>query len=116
MLSSTGTSSFFVFTDTAATEIYTLSLHPALPISSPRHCRAGGPSLLDPQILLCGRDPTPGIVSVVAGREGRVRVWRDRKSTRLNSSHANISYAAFCLKKQYISPTVPVNDTFSPPI
>src|SRR5574340_1366340 len=67
----------FFFNDTATTEIYTLSLHDALPISS-------------------------------RGRRGRTRrppaggpaARRDRKSTRLNSSHQKISYAVFCLKKK----------------
>src|SRR3712207_8235557 len=93
----------FFFNDTATTEIYTLSLHDALPIyrsperlsfrgsrisfssrcfsnsrSSPSECRYGSP----PQLSL------------------------DRKSTRLNSSHANISYAVFCLKKKKYSDRV----------
>src|SRR5256885_16295836 len=78
---------FFFFNDTATTEIYTLSLHDALPIwkamksrvaiiaPSPRGChrrRQGGPGAFD----------------------------EDRKSTRLNSSHLVISYAVFCLKKK----------------
>src|SRR5437899_7813554 len=70
---------FFFFNDTATTEIYTLSLHDALPIS------------------------------IFRGRTGwaaePVQPWealnnRDRKSTRLNSSHLGISYAVFCLKKK----------------
>src|SRR3712207_7326056 len=72
---------FFFFNDTATTEIYTLSLHDALPIWE--------------RIRFTG-SPPPGRSS--AG--GRSRTSRsDRKSTRLNSSHANISYAVFCLKK-----------------
>src|SRR5476651_2762141 len=67
---------FFFFNDTATTEIYTLSLHDALPISISRH-----------QSRRC-RHPAPAPEN------------RDRKSTRLNSSHANISYAVFCLKKK----------------
>src|SRR5579872_7558278 len=68
---------FFFFNDTATTEIYTLSLHDALPIyirsrGGRCHGRGGG------------------------WRRGR----RDRKSTRLNSSHVRISYAVFCLKKK----------------
>src|SRR5438445_5894191 len=43
--------------------------------------------------------PRPDPRSLIRGRRGRLR-WRDRKSTRLNSSHANISYAVFCLKKK----------------
>src|ERR1035441_10710661 len=70
---------FFFFNDTATTEIYTLSLHDALPICtgcagrrrSPLHCRGN-----------CGG------------------LWPDRKSTRLNSSHLGISYAVFFLKKK----------------
>src|SRR2546422_9522438 len=89
---------FFFFNDTATTEIYTLSLHDALPI-----CAGAG----------AGAAATPA-------REDGVRRWRghqrhhgaggvarcaacstgDRKSTRLNSSHGYISYAVFCLKKK----------------
>src|SRR5215208_4024105 len=72
---------FFFFNYTATTEIYTLSLHDALPIS-----RRPGPAR-----AAC---PRPG------GRCGRARTSRDRKSTRLNSSHVAISYAVFCLKKK----------------
>src|SRR5471030_3357565 len=68
---------FFFFNDTATTEIYTLSLHDALPISHASHS---------------GR--RPGMGQLV----GPFR--RDRKSTRLNSSHLGISYAVFCLKKK----------------
>src|SRR2546430_16453180 len=80
---------FFFFNDTATTEIYTLSLHDALPISR-RHRRLR--PLDDP-----GTDPAH------QGQEpGRARRRRpgDRKSTRLNSSHSQISYAVFCLKKK----------------
>src|SRR5947209_17120095 len=72
----------FFFNDTATTEIYTLSLHDALPIFRPAS-RAGRPAL--------------AVSETPAARAGR---RRDRKSTRLNSSHANISYAVFCLKKK----------------
>src|SRR5258707_3011076 len=104
---------FFFFNDTATTEIYTLSLHDALPISfqlalrprssltrlnrarrffaglgggvlSPAQNDAGFPCKLPPADNSC--------------------LTLDRKSTRLNSSHANISYAVFCLKKKKISP------------
>src|SRR2546426_2875291 len=71
---------FFFFNDTATTEIYTLSLHDALPISLP----SGAPSL--GQCLGAG--------------ETTLRQTPDRKSTRLNSSHLVISYAVFCLKKK----------------
>src|SRR6185312_9927870 len=69
---------FFFFNDTATTEIYTLSLHDALPISRPR-------ARLRASVRWSGAcRPRPG----------------DRKSTRLNSSHDQISYAVFCLKKK----------------
>src|SRR3712207_7977341 len=80
----------FFFNDTATTEIYTLSLHDALPISRERRKTvhaAGG------FVFLRARG------SRGAGRRDLPLHARDRKSTRLNSSHANISYAVFCLKK-----------------
>src|SRR5476651_2879397 len=68
--------SFFFFNDTATTEIYTLSLHDALPICHLRHVHD-------------------------VGQDADQAEPRDRsESTRLNSSHANISYAVFCLKKK----------------
>src|SRR5882757_8781301 len=73
---------FFFFNETTTTEIYTLSLHDALPISRLSRRR---------------------LVRRHVHREHHVRGHRgDRKSTRLNSSHANISYAVFCLKKKTI--------------
>src|SRR2546430_12234276 len=78
------TSFFFFFNDTATTEIYTLSLHDALPISSRRTSELG--SLV---AMLFKR--------VIASAGGSCS---DRKSTRLNSSHSQISYAVFCLKKK----------------
>src|SRR5256885_8709453 len=71
---------FFFFNDTATTEIYTLSLHDALPISP----RAPGRRPRLPAPGPARDDPLGG----------------DRKSTRLNSSHLVISYAVFCLKKK----------------
>src|SRR5689334_24343586 len=82
----------FFFNATATTEIYTLSLHDALPISlRNRGCRCGR-----------GRRVTrfDGAPARGAGRRGVGRRRRDRKSTRLNSSHSSISYAVFCLKKK----------------
>src|SRR5256885_9136760 len=81
---------FFFFNDTATTEIYTLSLHDALPISEPRAGAAG-----DRQPHGAARPRARRGVQ----RPGR-RARRDRKSTRLNSSHLVISYAVFCLKKK----------------
>src|SRR2546421_5098622 len=81
---------FFFFNDTATTEIYTLSLHDALPISArtARGCRSGATPRPRRRP---GRDPN---AAARAGPDG------DRKSTRLNSSHDQISYAVFCLKKK----------------
>src|SRR5579859_8227754 len=69
--------SFFFFNDTATTEIYTLSLHDALPISYPNSAQSLPRAALHQHL--------PPL---------------DRKSTRLNSSHSQISYAVFCLKKK----------------
>src|SRR2546430_13750652 len=82
-----------VFNDTATTEIYTLSLHDALPIWGQRyhHRRSRDPG--DD----CRQHPDQAILS--RSFRGR-RPDRDRKSTRLNSSHSQISYAVFCLKKK----------------
>src|SRR5215211_3982680 len=71
---------YFFFNDTATTEIYTLSLHDALPICQRSHSRA--------------RSSRCSVGTV------RPRSLADRKSTRLNSSHTVISYAVFCLKKK----------------
>src|SRR2546430_11102612 len=81
-------SSFFFFNDTATTEIYTLSLHDALPICSESHRPA-------PRAL-SERTQLPPIQFLPAASPA----GRDRKSTRLNSSHSQISYAVFCLKKK----------------
>src|SRR3712207_7045173 len=89
---------FFFFNDTATTEIYTLSLHDALPICRP--ARAGGPQrhgLLPRRRAVWLRRIGGGDRGVLGALRSR---RRDRKSTRLNSSHANISYAVFCLKKK----------------
>src|SRR6266481_6551126 len=81
---------FFFFNDTATTEIYTLSLHDALPIY-----REGLRShLLREGLLGLRKVPHQG-----DDRPARPPL-RDRKSTRLNSSHSSISYAVFCLKKK----------------
>src|SRR3712207_7994113 len=89
---------FFFFNDTATTEIYTLSLHDALPIW---RCDRDGRLGLDGNPA----PPLPERPQRVTGsghRRDRIgdRRRQDRKSTRLNSSHANISYAVFCLKKK----------------
>src|SRR2546426_6921863 len=89
---------FFFFNDTATTEIYTLSLHDALPISlAPDPDAFGRGSPADQP-----GDPARRAVDRHALCPGRAdhRPARDRKSTRLNSSHLVISYAVFCLKKK----------------
>src|SRR5215469_7704275 len=86
---------FFFFNDTATTEIYTLSLHDALPI---------GPGF--------GRQHPNDSALGETGLAGAARLlsWADRKSTRLNSSHVEISYAVFCLKKKNgIETTIPLH-------
>src|SRR2546422_9969052 len=84
---------FFFFNDTATTEIYTLSLHDALPIS--RGVEAGAGGQLEARHAVAVRVGERD----AAERSGQVAP-RDRKSTRLNSSHGYISYAVFCLKKK----------------
>src|SRR3712207_8560250 len=88
------------FNDTATTEIYTLSLHDALPISRVRALHGGagaGRRGQGPRTRRVDR-----FVGVVAERDEPVAHHPvDRQSTRLNSSHANISYAVFCLQKKY---------------
>src|SRR5260221_5396009 len=86
--------SFFFFNDTATTEIYTLSLHDALPICPIERCR---PCLVHENRC---RPASPGYL----WRRWTTAVFmEDRKSTRLNSSHTVISYAVFCLKKKKIT-------------
>src|SRR3712207_8419040 len=92
----------FFFNDTATTEIYTLSLHDALPIYQAVNCheaivalcreRGDEHGMVKPLTAL-------GLIALQTGNYARASAL-DRKSTRLNSSHANISYAVFCLKKK----------------
>src|SRR3712207_6953946 len=104
---------FFFFNDTATTEIYTLSLHDALPISSP----ATEPTALGHSNTSA---PISAVTRAASGNQASApsrtptlpaRVSKDRKSTRLNSSHANISYAVFCLKKKKLTPHLPCPHT-----
>src|SRR2546430_13735532 len=93
---------FFFFNDTATTEIYTLSLHDALPISTARSSASGGApsrSASTSPLKACISAPT-GSRSAKSGGARRPISRKDRKSTRLNSSHSQISYAVFCLKKK----------------
>src|SRR5256885_6735870 len=78
---------FFFFNDTATTEIYTLSLHDALPILPAKEI-SGFPA---PQFPVPPQETQPLQI---------LKSLLDRKSTRLNSSHLVISYAVFCLKKK----------------
>src|SRR6476620_11888946 len=89
---------FFFFNVTATTEIYPLSLHDALPIWHARRCVLHGLGIL------------------IATQTGRH--FQDRKSTRLNYSHAHISYAVFCLKnktnlREELAPVANLNRTLS---
>src|SRR3712207_7022917 len=100
----------FFFNDTAATEIYTLSLHDALPIYGVEAEDAFFDAEQNAQLILDAEQYYRSMFG------GRVQSWNlrdqhmastldalvDRKSTRLNSSHANISYAVFCLKKKKV--------------
>src|SRR5256886_17694747 len=83
---------FFFFNDTATTEIYTLSLHDALPIYV-EHVVHGDDAQHVAAIIGHGQHRTVVFLE---------RLQEDRKSTRLNSSHSQISYAVFCLKKKKI--------------
>src|SRR3712207_7795172 len=90
------------FNDTATTEIYTLSLHDALPIwQRPRERTLPvAVNAADP-VLRAWQDRSELLAHAWPDSPPRTArdLLRDRKSTRLNSSHANISYAVFCLKK-----------------
>src|SRR2546430_13617813 len=98
-------SSFFFFNDTATTEIYTLSLHDALPIwvvsafnTVPSEVLFGvfeaRRKASRPSLVYCGDNASSKKTAAQLIRDV------DRKSTRLNSSHSQISYAVFCLKKK----------------
>src|SRR3712207_7087991 len=105
----------FFFNDTATTEIYTLSLHDALPISA----LIARVDELEEQVASTRDDrQVPDLVHYEQGEAAEEAhlvtqaafsfgPGEDRKSTRLNSSHANISYAVFCLKKKNITDTEP---------
>src|SRR3712207_8310723 len=98
---------FFFFNDTATTEIYTLSLHDALPISPTVSSRTTSEAASLSEGRAVRRDQIRPELSTSAATSANRSGWRgaDRKSTRLNSSHANISYAVFCLKKKKQSST-----------
>src|SRR3712207_8808027 len=85
----------FFFNDTATTEIYTLSLHDALPILANDGLGAFTMNVTAEELI--GSDQNDRLTG---GPGDDIVDGGDRKSTRLNSSHANISYAVFCLKKK----------------
>src|SRR3989442_11752126 len=97
----------FFFNDTATTEIYTLSLHDALPIYVP------APAVQPAKKAVVKPPPpkpaAPTTLTLAAGTRvplaasESISTRQDRKSTRLNSSHVRISYAVFCLKKKTTS-------------
>src|SRR3712207_9359564 len=87
----------FFFNDTATTEIYTLSLHDALPICLRQPFPYDDSPVDAPHSPFGHHLYKFGVRRLALGQDHQPR---DRKSTRLNSSHANISYAVFCLKKK----------------
>src|SRR5688572_32681654 len=94
---------FFFFNDTATTEIYTLSLHDALPISEQQNIRLYGESPDGGSEAICHNAVVEDLAlpgQIVIGTDSHTCMAGDRKSTRLNSSHSQISYAVFCLKKK----------------
>src|SRR5690349_23644590 len=104
MLSVYPESPYFFFNDTATTEIYTLSLHDALPISRKEEQLAFvRERILDATVATCAKKGIEGVtmadIAAAAGYSAPT-LYQDRKSTRLNSSHVEISYAVFCLKKK----------------
>src|SRR2546422_7823467 len=98
----------FFFNDTATTEIYTLSLHDALPIyTDSSSCTSGRSSKIHKIGSRIPEQYECRVGILVAGRffdDNAFPLRRDRKSTRLNSSHGYISYAVFCLKKKKATP------------
>src|SRR2546427_8348887 len=103
---------FFFFNDTATTEIYTLSLHDALPISLAAHPSVVSSAVSAPRVAwrsTIRRKAVKPEIESLDRKSTRLNsshsqisyaVSLDRKSTRLNSSHSQISYAVFCLKKK----------------
>src|SRR3712207_7335946 len=107
--------SYFFFNDTATTEIYTLSLHDALPICRNEIESAAQSIVFSATVASSGDGPKGVVISDNVCRNTGSAVatigtnTEDRKSTRLNSSHANISYAVFCLKKKNKNNNPPAN-------
>src|SRR5699024_12629330 len=100
-------SSYLCFNETSPTDIYTLSLHDALPIF-----QCGEWLIEQQQFRLCRKRPDQGgpllfpsrnFMRIFIKQMAYFQFFRDRKSTRLNSSHVSISYAVFCLKKKKLT-------------
>src|SRR5256885_11627408 len=106
MIAQSETSILFFFNDTATTEIYTLSLHDALPISTSCPASSRSRTTAEPMYPVAPVTKTR-ICQILSGCLGSLHCSPcsvvDRKSTRLNSSHLVISYAVFCLKKKQTS-------------
>src|SRR5690625_7009224 len=99
--------SFFSFSDTSTTEIYTLSLHDALPILVGTLYSSPSPES-DAYVKAGSKVEADTVVCIVEAMKlfNEIEAEVDRKSTRLNSSHVAISYAVFCLKKKKIKKTM----------
>src|SRR2546430_7605998 len=100
---------FFFFNDTATTEIYTLSLHDALPISSivAQQSKVERKSRSNFATTMVQPGFAAASIFAPSGRfASGTEPLTDRKSTRLNSSHSQISYAVFCLKKKNTTQTI----------
>src|SRR5688572_30999870 len=94
-------SSYFFFSNAATTTIYTLSLHDALPISVAQFAKTLEENgALQYSIIIAATASDPAPMQYLAPFSGCAMGELDRKSTRLNSSHSQISYAVFCLKKK----------------
>src|SRR2546422_3171710 len=91
---------FFFFNDTATTEIYTLSLHDALPIYRLGIAPVPKDAIGADQVVEQRASAMGQRLSATLMQQREVALAEDRKSTRLNSSHGYISYAVFCLKKK----------------
>src|SRR3712207_8492870 len=102
----------YFFNDTATTEIYTLSLHDALPISPACKEPCTAPAAPPSDCISCTSTVSPKMflrpAAAHSSTYSAIVDDGDRKSTRLNSSHANISYAVFCLKKNHFG-TLPTH-------
>src|SRR3712207_7712935 len=102
---------FFFFNDPATTEIYPLPLHDALPIFEDIYVTCVGPNRLFRNVngmVFVDTTAGAGVGDPSFSASAAWVDYEDRKSTRLNSSHANISYAVFCLKKKKNTQHIPL--------